>query len=121
MLNRSISFAKSITTLSDSVMMNHPIKSLLFDKMSLQLKKRNYSLFDVTMRSYNGTEICELARIYLFYRLNNVIDKNGAGLDRDEALAAINNSNVPKLDRLMKDINTLFKEESLLFTIHLQS
>ena len=47
----NISTHKPITTLSDSVMMNHLTKSRLFNKMSAWLKKGDYSLLDVTMRS----------------------------------------------------------------------
>ena len=46
-------------------------------------------------------------------RLSTVIDKVGVGSYRDDGLAAINNANGPKLDRIRKDIITLFKEERL--------
>ena len=46
-------------------------------------------------------------------RLSTVIDKGGVGSYRDDGLAAINNANGPKLDRIRKDIITLFKEERL--------
>ena len=54
LLNRSISFARSITTISDSVIniIHHSRKSLLFNKTSAWVKKGNNSLFDVTMGSY---------------------------------------------------------------------
>ena len=60
LLNRSISFARSITTISNSVIniIHHSRKSLLFDKTSVRVKKGNDSLFDVTMGSYDGGEIC---------------------------------------------------------------
>ena len=60
LLNRSISFARSITTISNSVIniIHHSRKSLLFDKTSVRVKKGNDSLFDVTTGSYDGGEIC---------------------------------------------------------------
>ena len=60
LLNRSISFARSITTISNSVIniIHHSRKSLLFDKTSVRVKKGNDSLFDVTIGSYDGGEIC---------------------------------------------------------------
>ena len=50
-------------------------------------------------------------------QLSVVIDKNSVGLYKDDGLAAINNANGPKLDRIRKDIIALFKEEELSITI----
>ena len=118
LLNRSISFARFVTTISNSVIniIHHPRKSLLFDKTSAWVKKGNNSLFDVTMGSYDGAEICELVGLYLLSPLSTVIDKSNVGLYRDDGLAAINNANGPKLDRIRKDIIALFKEEGLSIT-----
>ena len=115
LLNRSILFARSITAISDSVIniIHHSRKSLLFDKTSAWVKKGNNLLFDVTVGSYDGAEICELVRLYLLNRLSTVIDKSSVGLFRDDGLAEINNTNGPKLDRIRKDIIALFKEEGL--------
>ena len=55
-------------------------------------------------------EIWELVELRLLNQLITVIDKNGLGLCRGDMLAAINNENGPKLDRIRKDI-TLFKEK----------
>ena len=104
LLNRSISFARSITTISGSVIniIYHSRKALFFEKTSAWVKKRNNSLFDVTMGSYDGAEICGLVGLYLLNRLSTVIDKSSVGLYRDDGLAAINNANGPKLDRIRK-------------------
>ena len=69
------------------------------------------------MGSYDGAEICELVGLYLLNQLSTVIDKSSVGLYRDDGLAAINNANGPKLDRIRKDIIALFKEEGLPITI----
>ena len=107
-----MSFTRSITTITDSFIniIHYSRKSLLFDKTSAWIKKENNSLFDVTMGSYDGTEACELAGLYWLKRLSTVIYKNSAGLYRDDGLAAINNANGTKLDRIMKVITALFKE-----------
>ena len=119
LLNRSNSFARSITTISDSVIniIHHSRKSLLFDRKSVWVKKGNSSLFDVTMGSYDGAEICKLVGLALLNQLSTVIDKSSVGLYRDDGLAPINNANGPKLHRIRKDIITLFKEERLSITI----
>ena len=110
LLNRSISFARSITIISDSLSY-HSRKSLLFNTTSAWVQKGNNSLFDVTMGSYDGTEICELVGLYLLNILSTVIGRSSVGLYRDDGLAAINNVNGPKLDRIRKDIIELLKEE----------
>ena len=81
LLNHSILFARSITTISDSGIniINHSRKSLPFDKTSSQVKKKNNCLFDVMMGSYGGAEICELIGLHLLNRLSTVIDKSGVG------------------------------------------
>ena len=58
---------------------NHSRKSLLFDKTSAWVRKRNNSLFDVVMESYGGAEIYELIGLHFLNRLSTVIDKNGVG------------------------------------------
>ena len=119
LLNRSNSFARSITTISDSVIniIHHSRKSFLFDKTSAWVKKGKNSFFDFAMRSYDRTEICELVGLYLLNRLTTCFDKSSIGLYRDDGLAAINNANCPKLNRIRKDIIALFKEEGLSITI----
>ena len=54
------------------------------------------------MGSYDGAEICGLVELCLLNRLSTVIDKSSVGLYRDDGLAAINNANGPKLDRIRK-------------------
>ena len=98
-------------------MIHHSRKSLLFDTTSVWVKNGNNPLFDDTMGSYDGAEICELVGLYLLNQLSTVIDKSSVGLYRDDGLAAINNANGPKLDRIRKDIIALFKEEGLSITI----
>ena len=82
LLNGSISFARSVTTISDSVIniIHHSRKSFLFDKTSARVKKGNNFLFHVTMGFYDGAEICYLVGLYLLNRLSTVIDKISIGL-----------------------------------------
>ena len=48
--------------------------------MSHWRKKDSRSCFDVTMESFNGTEICELTGIYLLSKLVLIVPKEDAGL-----------------------------------------
>ena len=44
-------------------------------------------LFDITMRSYDGAEICELVGLYILSILGNVYEFQNVGLYRDNGLA----------------------------------
>ena len=74
-------------------------------------------MFGGTIGSYDEAEISELIGLYLLNRLSTVIDKSSTGLYRNDGLAAINNANPPKLDRIRKNIIALFNEEGLSITI----
>ena len=80
------------------------------------MEKGENALFDVTMGSHDGAEICELVGIYLLGKLSNIIDRNNIGLYRDDGLCVIENANGPKLDRLRKDIIAIFHNEGLKIT-----
>ena len=57
------------------------------------MKKGENALFDVTMGSHDGAEVCELVEIYLLEKLSNIIDKEKIGLNRDDRLLVIQNGN----------------------------
>ena len=59
-------------------------------------KRKTQHLFDVTMGSYDGAEICELVVIYLLFPLAKVIDQNNSGLYRDDGLILLLNVNRKK-------------------------
>ena len=54
---------------------------------------------------------------YLLSKLAPLVDTKNLGLYRDDGLAVIHKANGPKMDRIRKDINTLFKSEGLSITI----
>ena len=41
-------------------------------------------MFDVTMSSYDGAEVCEIVGLYLLEKLSTLIDKKKIGLYRDD-------------------------------------
>ena len=81
------------------------------------IKKGDDTLFDVTMGSFDGAEICELVGLYLLDKLSSLIGRKNVGLYRDDGLAAINSSSGPVLDKMRKNIIALFKNEGLSITI----
>ena len=64
-------------------------KPLLFSKDNPWAEKDN-SLFDVTMGSFAGAEICEIVGICLLSKLAALLGKENVGLYRHDCLAAIN-------------------------------
>ena len=120
LLNKSIVYAKSFTKkIEDNVINAIKLarKSLLFNKDGTWVKKGDDTLFDVTMGSFDGAEICELVGLYLLDKLSSLIGRKNVGLYRDDGLAAINSSSGPVLDKMRKNIIALFKNEGLSITI----
>ena len=66
----------------------HARKSVLFnDDGKPWTKKDSNSLFDVTMGSYDGAEICELVGLFILNKLAQKFGKENIGLYRDDGLA----------------------------------
>ena len=66
-------------------------------------------MFDVSMVSYDGAEVCELVGLYLLDKLSSLIPRDQIGLYRDDGLAVVNQTSGHKWDRLMKDIIALLR------------
>ena len=119
LLNKSIDYAKSFTTIGENVINAIKLarKSLLFSKDGTWVKKGGNELFDVTMGSFDGAEVCELVGLYLLDKLSKLLGKDNVGLYRDDGLAAVKSTSGPVLDKMRKNIITLFKNEGLGITI----
>ena len=87
LLTKFINYAKSITTTEEEVrtIVFHALKSLLFDKSSVWIKKDS-SDFEVTMGSYDGAEVCELVGLFLLNLLTNEFGKSNIVLYRNDGL-----------------------------------
>ncbi len=72
LLDQALSWASdlAIITKDEISIIKHARKSLLFNDGKPWTKKDSNSLFDVTMGSYDGAEICELIGLFI---LNNLI------------------------------------------------
>ena len=116
LLNKSIDYAKSFTTIGENVINAIKLarKSLLFSKDGTWVKKSGNELFDVTMGSFDGAEVCELVGLYLLDKLSELLGKDNVGLYRDDGLAAVKSTSGPV--KMRKNI-TLFKNEGLGITI----
>ena len=119
LLEKAVSYAKSICAITEQQesIIWHSRKSLLFNEKSTWTKKDG-SLFDVTMGSFDGAEICELVGLYILNLLSSTFNKDQVGLYRDDGLAALKLSG-PQSDRARKDIIQIFKECGLRVTVEI--
>ena len=94
----------------------HCRKSLLFDNDTAWVKKTN-NMFDVTMGSFDGAEICELVSLFLLSTLRDKFKSNDIGLYRDDGLAFFKRTSGPQAERKRKEIIKHFKNHGLAITI----
>ena len=120
LLGKALEFAKKIVSISDSdmkIIMNSR-KSLLFDENSIWCKKGD-KLFDVTMGSYDGAEVCEVVGLYILYTLGKVVGDEHVGLYRDDGLGEFPGMSNSEADRTRKKIVKVFKDNGLSITIEI--
>ena len=69
LLKKAINYARTFVVISndkeETIM--HCRKSLLFNNLDIWTKKEGNKNFDVTIGSFDGTEICELVGLYILY------------------------------------------------------
>ena len=75
--------------------------------------KKQGSMFDVTMGSYDGAEVCEIVGLYILYLISQEIDGIDVGLYRDDGLAITRNTSGPEIDRTRKKLHRIFNNNGL--------
>ena len=118
LLRNAISFASKHckVTEKDIDIIMHARKSILFSIGTTWIKKDS-SMFDVTIGSFECAEVCDLVGLYI---LNDLCEKYGRvniGLYRDDGLAIFLNIAGTEADRVRKDITSTFKKHGLNITI----
>ena len=118
LLMKSIEYAQTITDVSAHTIeiIMHSRKSLLFNDGVAWIKKDG-SLFDVTMGSYDGAEVCELVGLFLLHKMKTSFPQIDFGLYRDDGLGCYKKKPGPQVERIRKDIIKLFKDHGLAITI----
>ena len=114
LLDEAITFAKQFIEISNdrSKIIYHCRKSLLFSRDSAWIKN-NGSLFDVTMGSYDGAEVCELVGLFILHQLSQLVGVKNIGLYREDGLAILENASGPTSERIKKKIIKLFHQHGL--------
>ena len=106
LLNEAIQFAKEYVpiTRKDVEVIFHAQKSGLYNDGEPCVKKEGGS-FDVTMRAYDGAEVCELIGIYMLCLIGKKYDSENIGLYRGDRLAVFKNESGPTSEKIKKHYN----------------
>ena len=95
----------------------HARKSLLFHPPEeAWTKKAGGRLFDVTMGSLDGAEVCEPLGLFVLHQLSHVITSSAMGLYRDDGLAILRNTPGPGVELFRKTILKTFQQQGLQVT-----
>ena len=95
----------------------HCRKSLLFDNETAWTKKNYSDMFDVTVCSFDGAEVCELIGHFLLNKLSEKHGKNIGGLYSDDRLVLLRNASGPQSELTRKDIAREFKKQGMNISI----
>ena len=115
LLTDALAFAKTIIDLvgHDKKIIYHSSKSSLFNQEQTWMKKGS-DLFDVSMGSYDGAEVCELIGIFILNLLGRQYDtKNNNGLYRDDGLSIFKNCSGLQMEKIKKHLQKVFKNNGL--------
>ena len=118
LLDKAISWARSFVYISNEhvSIIKHARKSLLFYANKPCIQSGNNNLFDVTMGSFDGAEVCELVGLYVLNSLVKRFGKENIGLYRDDGLALIKGTSGRVADKVRKDLCAQFLEFGLKIT-----
>ena len=118
LLDNALNFAKSIVEIDQETIkiIKHACKSILFTNDKVWVKKSS-DLFDVTMGSFHGAELCELTGLFILHQLRERFPDVNLGLYRDDGLGCCAAQPGPARDRMRKEITELFKANGLEITI----
>lgn len=107
----AIDFASEITPVSNETrnILRNARQSILFHNNTVWNKTTG--LFDVTMGSYDGCEVCELVGLYIIHKIKEKFPEIDFGLYRDDGLGTIQRAPKTKLRQIQNNLSKLFKEE----------
>ena len=105
LLDQALSWASSLADIS-----------LLFNNGKPWIKNNNSNLFNVTMGSYDGAEICELVGLFILNHQGKSFGKENIGLYRDDGLAIIKNKSARLADKTRKELHKAFEQFGLKIT-----
>ena len=94
----------------------HARKSLLFYGNKTWVKKSNDCLFNVTMGSHDGAEVCELVELFILNHLSEKFGKDNVGLSRDDSLILVPSTSGKFADKSRNELHAIFNHFGLKIT-----
>ena len=98
-------------------LINQSRKTLFSNGKITWVKNDGKEFFDVSIGCFDGTEVCELVKTFIFNKLNNVFQNSTFGLYRDDGLEVINGLSGVKIERLKKKLVETLKDCGRILTI----
>ena len=117
LFNKAIKFAEKYITITDQdkdILQNARQSLLYHDNRSWHKKT---GLFDVTMGSYDGCELCELVGLLIIHTVREKFPNINFGLYRDDGLGAHKKLTKSQLNRIEKSLHATFKSLGLAITV----
>ena len=79
-------------------------KSLLFNNNEPWIKKGDPQMFDFTMGSHDGAEVCERVCLFILHLLSSAYPNGSISLYRDDGQVAFKNVSARTLDKTRKNV-----------------
>ena len=119
LLQRALDFTANYVTISndDCHIILQAKKSLLFNNGNPWQKRNTNTLFNVTMGSYDGAEICELVGNYILSQLKEIPYDMEIGLYRNDGLAVLDQTPQKSEKFKKKSACKVFTKNNLHITI----
>ena len=120
-LDKAILWAKKFTPITEQhvSIIKHARSSLLFNDGKPWVKQNSQSMFDVTMGSSDGAEVCELVGLFLLNELSQIFDKHHVGLYRDDGLMLPKGTSGRLAGQTRKKLHQLFEQFGLKITVEI--
>ena len=117
-MDQALCWASSLANISkdDISIIEHARKSLLFNNEKPWIKKSSNSLFDVTMGSFDGAEVCKLVGLFILNHLDSKFGKENIGLYRGDGLAIMKNKSARLAGKTRKELHKIFENFDLKIT-----
>ena len=120
-LINSLKFAEKFTPITDDDqnLILHSCKSTIFYKNQTWEKINTPNLFNVSMGSYNGAEVCDMVGLFMLNEIKktNIFQNDEFGIYRDDGLAVIQSKSPRTAENTAKTLHRIFNKWGFKITI----
>ena len=110
LFNKALDFAGQVTHISqeERKILKNARQSILYHND--RVWQKHQGLFDVTMGSYDGCEVCETVGLFIIYTIRQEFPQLDFGLYRDDGVGAMTITPKPEQVRTEKKLKAAFKK-----------